>query len=64
MHLNWKKVAQSEGGLGTNLKIPLFADNSKEMSRKYGILVENPNDELYGADLRGLYIIDNRGIVR
>ena len=28
------------------------------MSRDYKVLVECPKDELYGADLRGLYIID------
>jgi len=28
------------------------------MSREYGVLVEDKDDDLYGADLRGLYIID------
>lgn len=28
------------------------------MSKKYGVLVEDENDELYGAALRGLFIID------
>ena len=31
------------------------------MSRDYNVLVENPEDELFGAALRGLFIIDPEG---
>lgn len=34
------------------------------MSRKFGFLVEDPNDELYGAPLRGLVIVNGEGVVR
>ena len=40
------------------MKIPLIADFSKRMSKAYEVLVEDENDELFGASLRGLFIID------
>lgn len=46
------------------MNIPLLADVSKEISKAYGVLVEDPKDELFGADLRGLYIIDGNGVIR
>jgi alkyl hydroperoxide reductase subunit AhpC len=62
-HLAWKNTPRNQGGLG-NMNIPLLADVSKTLSRNFGVLVENDQDELNGADLRGLYIIDGNGIVR
>lgn len=62
-HLAWIKTPRSEGGVG-KLKIPLLADISKKISRSYGVLVEDETDELYGAALRGLFIIDDQGIIR
>jgi len=47
------------GGLG-NISIPLVADFSKKISKDYGVLVEDESDELHGASLRGLFIIDNK----
>ena len=46
------------------MNYPLLADISKDLSRNYGALVENKDDELYGADLRALYIIDGTGKLR
>lgn len=46
------------------MKIPLLADISKKISKAYGVLVEDELDELYGAALRGLFIIDRKGLVR
>lgn len=37
---------------------------SKDISRSYGVLVEDKSDAMYGAALRGLFIIDPKGIVR
>ena len=56
-HLAWTKTGRHNGGVG-NLEIPLLADISKDISRSYGVLVEDPTDELYGAALRGIFIID------
>ena len=62
-HLAWIKTSRDEGGLG-KIDYPLLADISKDMSRDYGVLVENKDDSMYGAALRGLFIIDNEGKVR
>lgn len=62
-HLAWRKTAREQGGLG-QVDIPLVADITKEIARSYGVLVENPEDPLNGATLRGLFIIDGNGKVR
>jgi peroxiredoxin 2/4 len=53
-HLAWIK----RGDLGA-LKYPLLADFNKETARAYGVL-----DEEKGVALRGLFIIDPKGIVQ
>ncbi|KAF8814551.1 thioredoxin-like protein [Phlegmacium glaucopus] len=50
---------RKEGGLGTDLKLPLIADGNMNISRGYGVLLE---DE--GISLRGLFIIDPKGTLR
>ncbi|CDW79681.1 tsa family protein [Stylonychia lemnae] len=62
-HLAWIKTPRTEGGLG-HIEYPLIADISKEISRSYGVLVEDHNDDLYGAALRGLFVIDGNGKIR
>ncbi len=62
-HLAWIRTPRSQGGLG-NLTFPLVADISKKISSNYGVLVENEEDDLFGAALRGLFIIDDKGIIR
>ena len=62
-HLAWVKTPRTEGGLG-HIEYPLLADISKDMSKNYGVLVEDPEDELYGAALRGIFIIDGNQKVR
>uniref|UniRef100_A0A7S4LLZ3 thioredoxin-dependent peroxiredoxin n=1 Tax=Eutreptiella gymnastica TaxID=73025 RepID=A0A7S4LLZ3_9EUGL len=62
-HLAWIRTPRENGGLG-GVDIPLVADISKQISRDYGVLVDDPEDGMYGAALRGLFIIDPKGIVR
>jgi alkyl hydroperoxide reductase subunit AhpC len=62
-HLAWIKTPRDQGGLG-KMKIPLIADVSKRISEDYGVLVTDEDDEMYGAALRGLFIIDPEGIIR
>ena len=62
-HLAWKNTARAEGGLG-EINYPLLADISKELSRNYNVLVENPDDPMFGAALRGIFIIDGHGKLR
>jgi alkyl hydroperoxide reductase subunit AhpC len=61
--LAWRKTAREQGGLG-HIEIPLVADITKDISRQYGVLVENAEDPLNGATLRGLFIIDGKGKIR
>ena len=42
----------------------MLADISKDLSKSYEVLVENPSDAMYGAALRGLFIIDGTGKIR
>lgn len=56
--LAWNNQPRKEGGLG-NVQIPLVADTNHTLSRDYGVLVE---DE--GIALRGIFIIDPKGVVR
>jgi len=62
-HLAWIRTKKEDGGLGP-VDIPLVADTSKQISRAYGVLVEDENDPMYGAALRGLFVIDPSGKIR
>ena len=62
-HMAWIKTPRSQGGVG-QLNFPLFADVSRELSNAYGVLVNNKNDELHGAALRGLFIVDGKNKIR
>jgi len=57
-HLGWINMPRKQGGLG-DMKIPVLSDFSKQISKDYGVLL---ND--LGAALRGLFIIDPNGIVK
>jgi peroxiredoxin (alkyl hydroperoxide reductase subunit C) len=57
-HLAWRNTPRKEGGLG-NLAYPLVADLNKSIARDYGVLIEGG-----GVALRGLFIIDPKGVVR
>ncbi len=41
------------------MNIPLLADQTREISAKYGVLIEEE-----GIALRGLFIVDDKGILR
>jgi len=58
-HLAWINTPRKQGGLG-GLKYPLLSDFSKEISRHYGILI----DDNGGIALRGLFIIDREQNLR
>lgn len=62
-HLAWIKTPRSQGGVG-KLNFPLIADISKKISKSYGVLVEDETDELFGAALRGLFVVDDKGTLR
>ncbi|MSR53822.1 MAG: peroxiredoxin [Gemmataceae bacterium] len=56
-HLAWIQKPRAEGGLG-GLKYPLLADIKKDISRDYGVLLDD------GIALRGTFLIDKAGILR
>ena len=56
-HLAWKNTPVNKGGIG-QVQFPLVSDLKKEISRDYGILI---NDAIA---LRGTFLIDQQGIVR
>uniref|UniRef100_A0A1L8E942 thioredoxin-dependent peroxiredoxin n=3 Tax=Haematobia irritans TaxID=7368 RepID=A0A1L8E942_HAEIR len=57
-HLAWINTPRKEGGLG-NVKIPLLSDLTHKISKDYGVYLED-----LGHTLRGLFIIDQRGVLR
>jgi alkyl hydroperoxide reductase subunit AhpC len=42
----------------------LLSDLGGNISRKYGVIVENEQDDINGVALRGTFIIDDKGILR
>ena len=58
-HFAWTQRSRKEGGLGPDLKLPLLADRSMKIARDYNVLLEDQ-----GVALRGLFIIDPKGILR
>nr|AHL38196.1 peroxiredoxin 4 [Cyanea capillata] len=57
-HLAWINTPRKQGGLG-KMRIPLLADLTKQIAKDYGVLLENE-----GNTLRGLFIIDDKGVLR
>ncbi|KAM9454655.1 peroxiredoxin-2 [Clarias gariepinus] len=57
-HLAWINTPRKQGGLGS-MKIPLLADLNHSMCCDYGVLKD---DE--GIAFRGLFVIDDKGILR
>jgi alkyl hydroperoxide reductase subunit AhpC len=56
-HLAWIQQPRAQGGLG-GLNYPLVSDLTKKISQDYGVLLDS------GVALRGLFVIDRKGIVR
>ena len=56
-HYAWRNTPRDQGGIG-KIRYPLVADLSKQISKDYGVLV---NDSVA---LRGLFLIDKEGVVR
>jgi len=57
-HLAWIKTDRKAGGLG-NINIPLLSDLNHKISKDYGVYLDD-----LGHTLRGLFIIDDKGILR
>jgi peroxiredoxin 2/4 len=57
-HLSWIKTDRKQGGLG-KINIPLLSDLNHKISKDYGVYLED-----LGHTLRGLFIIDGKGVLR
>ena len=57
-HTAWRNTARENGGIGA-IHHTLIADITKEIARKYNVLLEDQ-----GIALRGLFLIDKGGILR
>ena len=57
-HLAWINTPRNQGGLG-KVNFPLLSDLTHQISKDYGVYLEH-----LGHSLRGLFIIDSKGIVR
>jgi peroxiredoxin (alkyl hydroperoxide reductase subunit C) len=57
-HRAWIKTPRDKNGLG-ELNFPLASDITKKVSRQYGVLLEEK-----GVALRGLFIIDPKGMLQ
>ncbi len=57
-HKAWLETPREKNGVA-GTKYPLASDITKEVSRNYGVLIENE-----GIALRGLFIIDPEGILQ
>uniref|UniRef100_A0AAY4BZN7 thioredoxin-dependent peroxiredoxin n=1 Tax=Denticeps clupeoides TaxID=299321 RepID=A0AAY4BZN7_9TELE len=57
-HLAWINTPRKQGGLGP-MKIPLLSDLTHQIAKDYGVYLEDQ-----GHTLRGLFIIDNKGVLR
>ncbi|KAN0096972.1 Thioredoxin-like fold [Tylopilus felleus] len=58
-HFAWAQQPRKQGGLGPDLKLPLITDRNMQISRDYDVLIEEE-----GISLRGLFLIDPKGIIR
>ncbi|NOX87412.1 MAG: peroxiredoxin [Calditrichaeota bacterium] len=57
-HLAWKNTDLKDGGIG-NVQFPLVADFTKQISRDYGVLIEEE-----GVALRGSFLLDKEGVLQ
>ena len=56
-HLAWKNTKLEDGGIG-NIQYTLVSDLNKNIAREYGILFGD------AVALRGLFLIDTKGVIR
>ncbi len=57
-HYAWLKTPKEQGGV-QGIEYPLVSDLNKQISRDYGVLIEDQ-----GIAYRGLFLIDTKGVVR
>jgi alkyl hydroperoxide reductase subunit AhpC len=58
-HHAWIHTGRKNGGLGVKTCIPIISDKTRRIAKDYGVYLDET-----GVSLRGLFIIDAKGIVR
>lgn len=56
-HFAWRETERKNGGIG-RISYPLISDMTKKISSDYGVLLDE------GIALRGLFLIDKKGVIR
>jgi peroxiredoxin (alkyl hydroperoxide reductase subunit C) len=56
-HWAWRNTPRDRGGIGA-IRYPLVADLDKNIARAYSVLLDS------GVALRGLFLIDQKGVIR
>jgi alkyl hydroperoxide reductase subunit AhpC len=54
----WQSIPRKHGGLG-HVDIPLLSDPDNKIAKDYGVVIEE-----LGIDIRGMFLIDQDGIVQ
>jgi len=57
-HLAWSRTPQADGGI-KGVTYPIISDLNKDIARQYHVL-----DVQTGVAFRGLFLIDQRGVIR
>lgn len=57
-HLAWSTTPRKQGGLG-EMRVPMLSDKNHKISKSYGVY-----DCSLGISYRGLFVIDDKSIVR
>lgn len=56
-HHAWTETDRKKGGLG-KISFPIISDKTQDLAHEYGVMIPD------GHPLRGLFIIDGKGIIR
>jgi len=62
-HLAWLNTPRKDGGIA-GVGYPIVADITKQISRAYGVLIDDAGNDDEGVALRGLFVIDPEGKLR
>ena len=59
-HKMWHQTSEAVG----QAKFPLVGDKGHDITKGFGVFIDDPEDEDYGLALRGTFIVDPQGIVK
>ncbi len=62
-HVAWLNTPKTQGGI-QGVTYPILSDFRKTISKDYDVLIEDETVGEFGASYRGLFLIDQTGVVR